>query len=39
MWSYLSVRQSRSMNTLSIALPTPSMEIFKPLSSSTEVMA
>ena len=37
MWLYLRVRQRRSMNTLSIALPTPSMEIFTPASKSTEV--
>ncbi|MCU1363405.1 MAG: putative acyltransferase [Acidimicrobiaceae bacterium] len=37
MWSYLSVRHSRSMNTLSMARPTPSIEIATPASLNTEV--
>ena len=35
MWSYLIVRHSRSMNTLSIARPTPSIEMATPASSRT----
>ena len=36
-WSYLSVRERRSMNTLLIALPTPSIEIATSASFRTEV--
>jgi hypothetical protein len=37
MWSYLSVRQKRSMNTLPIARPTPSIEIATSASFNTLV--